>query len=144
METIPTTIEGWYSKATLFESQWKMLTETRPRTQDNSKRPPFRSTRAVTTETPSASATPTPAGSKQIQKLTANDRIELTKSGSCFYCRLPGHMVKDCTVKPPSTSPRPSSIPRPTNSYSSKRNIKATESEETLEDDEVTIKNSDF
>ena len=144
METIPTTIEGWYSRATLFKSQWKMLTETHPRTQDNSKQTPFQSTRATTTETPPTPATPTPSRSKQIQKLTANDRIELTKTGSCFYCCLPGHMVKDCTVKPPSTSPRPSSIPRPMNSYSSKRNIKATESEETLEDNEVTIKNSDF
>jgi hypothetical protein len=43
--------------------------------------------------------TPEPAGPRKHQKLTDELRAQLMESGSCFYCRKPGHVALDCPVR---------------------------------------------
>jgi hypothetical protein len=40
-----------------------------------------------------------PEGPRKHQKLTDELRAQLMESGSCFYCRKPGHVALDCPVR---------------------------------------------
>ena len=35
-------------------------------------------------------------GQTNFKKLTPEERVQLTKEGRCFRCRLQGHMARDC------------------------------------------------
>ena len=40
-----------------------------------------------------------PGMTRTFKKLTDKERAELTKSGSCFYYRKPGHQAQNCASK---------------------------------------------
>ena len=52
---------------------------------------------------------PTPMEIDALQRkstpLTHSERAHLTRTGGCFYCRQPGHMIADCPNKPPGKPP---------------------------------------
>jgi hypothetical protein len=46
-------------------------------------------------------ATPGTLGDTTSTSLTNNDKTKLKKKEVCFYCKAPGHMMKDCPRKKP-------------------------------------------
>ena len=67
-------------------------------------------------------------GQTNFKKLTPEERVQLTKEGRCFRCRLQGHMAHDCpkntnqnsnaretTTESKSASPPPAKPPTTTN-----------------------------
>lgn len=45
--------------------------------------------------------------------LTPEERNRLMKTGGCFYCRQPGHVLANCPSKPPPQKPRVNNVELP-------------------------------
>lgn len=94
MDTPPTTIEEWYSKAVHFVVQWERADA-------------YKTGRVYSTFRPTASST---ASAKdpdamdvdvvKIGKLTPEERRRCMSQKLCFRCRQPGHMSNACPTFP--------------------------------------------
>ena len=96
MDTVPTTIQEWYSKAIHFQMQWEQAEEISKRNQ----RPvhsyqPFPST-STRTKDPNAMDVDV----VRVRKLTPEERKRCIKKGLCFRCRKPGHLSGECPSFP--------------------------------------------
>ena len=97
MDTVPTTIQEWYSKAIHFQTQWKRAEEISKRNQ----RP---------TQDSYQPFTPTPSRTKDsntmnvdvvcVGKLTPEERKQCIEKGLCFHCQKAEHLSGECPSFP--------------------------------------------
>lgn len=128
MDTVPITIEGWYTKAIHFKNQWE-----RADVLDN-RRKTF-NTPHQKTYTPHHPTQPPrdpnamDVDAVRLKKLTDNERQCCMREGLCLRCRQPGHFANKCR-----TNIRPNN------------NIQVARVEELPEEMDVTVAaiNTDF
>lgn len=82
----PKSLDEWYDLAIQYDHQTREAFAIRSRHD--------RSYGRSRTHGPTLSAKAAPVESNR--KLTREERNELIVSGGCFYCRQPGHMMRDC------------------------------------------------
>jgi hypothetical protein len=72
---------------------------------------------AATVPNPPLLPAPTPMDIDAIRRkpspLTPEERNRLMKTGGCFYCRQPGHVLTNCPSKPPLQKPRVNNVELP-------------------------------
>lgn len=95
MDTVPTTIEGWYTKAIHFKNQWERadVLDTRRKTFNSPHQKtytPHRPTQAP--RDPNAMD----VDAIRLEKLTDNERQRCMREGLCLRCRQPGHFANKC------------------------------------------------
>ena len=93
MDTVPSKIEEWYSKAIHFQMQWERAEEIAQRNKQPMK------------GTYHSFSSPSPKGRDpdamdidmiKITRLTLEERKRCIKKGLCFCCRKPGHLSGAC------------------------------------------------
>ena len=96
MDTVPTTIQEWYSKAIHFQTQWERAEEISRRNQcPIHPYQPFPST-STRTKDPNAMDVDVVC----VGKLTPEERKRCIKKGLCFRCCKPGHLSRECPSFP--------------------------------------------
>ena len=97
MDTIPTTIQEWYSKAIHFQTQWERAEEISKRNQR-----PIQHLYQPFTPTPSRTKDPNAMDVDIVcvGKLTPKERKQCIKKGLCFCCRKLGHLSGECPSFP--------------------------------------------
>ena len=97
MDTIPTTIQEWYSKAIHFQTQWEWVEEISKRNQC-----PTQHSYQPFTPTPSRTKDPNAMDVDVvcIRKLTPEERKRCIKKGLCSHCRKTGHLSRECPAFP--------------------------------------------
>ena len=98
MDTMPTTIQEWYSKAIHFQTQWERAEEISTRNQH----PIQQSYQPFTSTPPSRAKDPNTMDVDVIHigKLTPKERKWCIKKGLCFHCRKTGHLSRECPSFP--------------------------------------------
>ena len=99
MDTIPTTLAEWYTKAAHFKSQWDRAKSLKSRHQFSSFN--FRTSQPKRESKPPRDENAmdvdlTDTASKGLSKLTNEEREYCRKNGLCFRCRKKGHNSRDC------------------------------------------------
>jgi len=90
LDTPPTTVEEWYTKASTFESRWRQAQNLIKRAKGEA---PLHS-QSILYSNPSPSL---PQGEPMdIDKLSVEDRARLMKEGKCFRCQKRGHRSREC------------------------------------------------
>lgn len=103
MDTPPTTIDDWYTKAEKFQAQWAHTQTIRPRKQ-RKEEPRRNNSYRYTPPTPKTrDPNAMDIDAVQLAKLTPAERTRCIKEGRCFRCRQPGHTAATC----PSNNARP-------------------------------------
>ena len=97
MDTIPTIIQEWYSKAIHFQTQWERAEEISRRNQCSTQHlyQPFTSNSSKTKD-PNAMD----VNIINIGKLTPEERKHCIEKGLCFHCRRTGHLSGECPSFP--------------------------------------------
>ena len=97
MDTVPTTIQKWYSKAIHFQTQWERAEEISKRNQ----RPTQHSYQSFT-PTPSRAKDPNTMNFDVIcdGKLTPEERKWCIEKGLCFHCWKAGHLSREYSSFP--------------------------------------------
>jgi len=90
LETIPTTIDEWYSHACRFDNQWLRVQEIIGRQRGG--------------HTPVRRYAPTPRYSPDpnamdIDRLSTEQMTDHVKKGLCFHCHKTGHRSRECPDK---------------------------------------------
>ena len=97
MDTIPTTIQEWYSKAIHFQIQWEWAEEISKRNQH-----PIWHSYQPFTPTPSRTKDPNAIDVDVVcvGKLTPEERKRCIEKGLCFRCQKPEHLSGECPSFP--------------------------------------------
>jgi hypothetical protein len=95
METLPTTINKWYMKATTFQTQWQRAKEIATRNGQPSKQR-YHSFVPKTTPDPNAMVVDV----IKVGKLTPEEQKRCMEKGLCFRCRKAGHLSTACPAFP--------------------------------------------
>ena len=95
MDTVPTTISGWYTRAVHFKTQWDRADAIA------SKKPynpyPIQRNHANHQNT-KVNPYAMDIDSICIEKLTKEEREKCIKEGRCLWCRKPRHYSRNCTT----------------------------------------------
>ena len=90
----PTTLSGWYDKASRFHNNYKRMqrilgrrTDTKTTINNSNASAPKRFTFPRKEKDPNA---------MDVDRLTIEERTLLMKEGKCFRCRKQGHLSRDC------------------------------------------------
>ena len=99
-ENPPTTLQGWYNKASTFHGNWRRTQRMlgRGKANEQKKDMPKR-----TFTFPKRERNP---DAMDIDQLTTEERTQLMKEGKCSKCQKQGHLSKDCP-------PRGTETPKP-------------------------------
>ena len=92
-ENPPTTLQGWYNKASTFHGNWKRTQRLLGRGKNTEQR---KETPKKTFTFPKRERNP---DAMDIDRLTTEERTALMKEGKCFKCRKQGHLSKDCPTR---------------------------------------------
>ena len=97
MDTIPTTIQEWYSKAIHFQTQREWAEEILKRNQCPTQHlyQPFTSNSSKTRDSNAMDVDVV-----HIGKLTLEERKHCIKKGLCFHCWKAGHLSRECPSFP--------------------------------------------
>jgi hypothetical protein len=95
METLPTTTNKWYEKATTFQIQWQCTKEIATRNGEPSKQK-YHSFVPKTTHNPNTMI----VDIIKVSKLTPEERKRCMEKGHCFRCQQAGHLSTACPTFP--------------------------------------------
>ena len=95
MDTVPTTIDGWYTRAVHFKTQWDRADAIASKKPYN----PYPVQRNhANHQNPKVNPYAMDVDSIHIEKLTKEEREKCIKEGRCLQCRKPGHYSRNCTT----------------------------------------------
>ena len=123
MEKVPDTIQGWFTKASLFDNNWRIANtgyETRSPSSYQKTRP-YNNQRSRTTNAITVNGA----------TLSKEEKDRYFKEGLCFECGNKGHLVAACPNRQGPSKPR---FNRP------RTNIRATNTEEDPKGKAIAIK----
>jgi hypothetical protein len=86
METVPTTLAGWYAAAAKYDGQWRRAKAIIGKIKESSKNDKPIAPTYTPTKDPNA---------MDIDRLTTAQHAEHMKKGLCFLCHKPGHRSSD-------------------------------------------------
>ena len=98
MDTVPTTIQEWYSKAIHFQTQWERAEKISKKNQH----PVQHSYQSFTSNPSSKAKDPNTMDVNiiRIEKLTPEERKHCIEKGLCFHCQKAGHLSEECPFFP--------------------------------------------
>ena len=94
MDTVPSKVEEWYSKAIHFQTQWERAEEITQRNRQPTKGMYY----SFSQPTPSKIQDPDAMDVDviKISPLTPEERKHCIEKGLCFHCRKAGHLSTAC------------------------------------------------
>ena len=95
MDTVPTTINEWYTRAVHFKTQWDRADAIASKKPYN----PYPVQRNHTNhQSPKVNPYAMDVDSIHIEKLTKEEREKCIREEQCLRCRKPGHYSRNCTT----------------------------------------------
>ena len=101
MDTVPTTIQGWYTRAIHFKTQWEKVNAVAAHKPYN----PYPTQKNHNHSKPTPDPYAMDVNTVHIERLTPQERERCFKNNLCLQCRKPGHRATECSTFPTNSQP---------------------------------------
>ncbi|PPQ90061.1 hypothetical protein CVT25_006672 [Psilocybe cyanescens] len=97
-EDLPRTIQGWYKKATVFDTNYRLAKTFREEPEEHRRIPQWNNfSRNNRNYNPNR---------MDVSTMTAEEQAKLIRKGTCFRCKQQGHLSGECPQKGPTNQNR--------------------------------------